>query len=112
MAIPEKLASQVRAAIGKRRGLTEQKMFGGLGFLLNGNMCVGVSDRGLLLHIAVDDTDRIAAMPHASIMTMKGRPPMRGWIRVDMDGLATPAQVKKWVAMGVAHAGSLPPMKK
>ena len=45
-------------------------------------------------------------------MTMKGRPPMRGWIRVDMEGLATPAQVKKWVAMGVAHAGSLPPKKK
>jgi TfoX/Sxy family transcriptional regulator of competence genes len=111
MAIDEKLAERVRAAIGKRRGLTEQKMFGGVGLMLNGNLCCGASDRGLLLRIDPDDTDKVAAMPHASIMTMKGRPPMRGWIRVDSGGLKTPAQIKKWVAMGVAYAGSLPPKR-
>ena len=111
MAIPEKLATQVRTTIGKRRGLTEKKMFGGLGFMLNGNLCCGVSDRGLLLRVDPDDTDAVAAMRHASIMTMKGRPPMRGWIRVEMKGLATPAQIKRWVALGIAYAGSLPPKK-
>jgi len=111
MATDEELAERVRAAIGKRRGLAEKKMFGGLGFMLNGNLCCGVSDRGLLLRVDPDDTDRVAAMPHASIMTMKGRPPMRGWIRVEPAGLKTPAQVKKWVAMGVEYAGSLPPKR-
>lgn len=109
MAYDDKLAERVRTAIGKKRGLTEKKMFGGLGFMLNGNLVCGVSDRGLLLRVEPGDTDKVLAMKHVMEFVMKGRPPMKGWVRVHEDGLGTAAQVKKWVAMGVAYAGSLPP---
>jgi TfoX N-terminal domain len=84
-------------------------MFGGLAFLINGNMSVSASSKGgLLLHVDPGETDELLAKPHAEPFEMRGRM-MRGWLRVDAEGLKTKAQLERWVARGVGYARSLPP---
>jgi TfoX/Sxy family transcriptional regulator of competence genes len=108
VAYDEDLANRIRELILTEPGVTEKKMFGGLAFLINGNMAVSASGQGgLLLHVEPDDTEALLAKPHAKAFEMRGRE-MRGWLRVDADGLKTKRQLERWVARGVDHARSLP----
>ena len=112
MAYDEDLANRIRELIASEAGLTEQRMFGGLAFLINGNMSVGVSGQGgLMVRVDPDETDALLAKPHARPFEMRGRE-MRGWLRVDSDGARTKRQLEPWVRRGVKYARSLPPKKK
>ena len=108
MAYDEDLANRVRELISLESGLTEKKMFGGLAFLLNGHMSVGVSGQGgLMVRVDPEETDALVAKPHARPFEMRGRE-MQGWLRVDAEGVRTKRQLEPWVRRGVAHARSLP----
>ncbi len=108
MAYDEDLANRLRELIGGEPGLTEKRMFGGLAFLINGNMAVSASGQGgLMLRVDPDETDALLAKPHAQPFEMRGRI-MQGWMRVEPDGLKTRAQLQRWVARGVGYARSLP----
>jgi TfoX/Sxy family transcriptional regulator of competence genes len=108
MAYDEDLANRVRELIAAEDGLTEQKMFGGLAFLIDGNMSVGVSGQGgLMVRVDPDQTEELVAKPHARPFEMRGRE-MRGWLRVDDEGLRTKRQLEPWVRRGIAYARSLP----
>jgi TfoX/Sxy family transcriptional regulator of competence genes len=109
MAYDEDLANRVRELIGVESGLTEKKMFGGLAFLINGNMSVGVSGHGgLMVRVDPAETDALLARPHARAFEMRGRE-MQGWLRVDSEGVRTKRQLEPWVRRGVTYARSLPP---
>ncbi|MBF6557859.1 MAG: TfoX/Sxy family protein [Acidimicrobiales bacterium] len=111
MAYDEELADRVRELIGARMGVTEKKMFGGLAFLIGGNMSVSVSGKGgLMLRCDPEETDALLRKPHAGPFEMRGRV-MDGWLRVDADGVRTRPQLERWVARGVEYAGSLPTKK-
>ena len=110
MAYNEALAVRVRKRLGKRKGLVEKKMFGGLAFLLNGNMSVGVYGDELIVRIDPGQTDAALAQEHTRIFDITGKP-MRGWILVRPDGLARSAALSKWVDTGIAFAASLPGKK-
>ncbi len=93
-------------------GVSEQRMFGGLAFLLNGNMCVSVSGQGgLLLRVSPEETEALLRAPHARVFEMRGRA-MQGWLRVDEEGVRTKRQLQRWVGRGVAYARSLPSKRK
>jgi TfoX/Sxy family transcriptional regulator of competence genes len=109
MAYDEDLAERVRELIAAEAGLTEQKMFGGLAFLINGHMSVGVSGQGgLMVRVDPAETDALVAKPYARQFEMRGRK-MQGWLRVDADGVRTKRQLEPWVRRGVGYARSLPP---
>jgi len=108
VACDEDLANRIRELVLSEPGVTEKKMFGGLAFLINGNMSVSASGKGgLLLHVDPDETDALLAKPHAHPFEMSGRT-MRGWLRVDPEGVKTKAQLQRWVTRGVDYAKSLP----
>ncbi len=109
MAYDEQLAQRIRELVAIEPGLTERRMFGGLAFLINGNMSVSASGQGgLLLRIDPAHTEELAAKPHAGRFVMRGRE-MDGWLRIDGEGVATKAHLARWVARGVDYARSLPP---
>ena len=109
MAYDEDLANRIRELIATERGLTEKKMFGGLAFLIGGNMSVGVSGKGgLMVRVDPAETDALVEKPHAQPFEMRGRP-MQGWLRVDAEGVRTKRQLEPWGRRGVASARSLPP---
>ena len=111
MAYDEDLANRIRELLADEDGVTEQTMFGGLAFLVNGNMSVAASGQGgLMLRVEPDETDTLAERPHAKHFEMRGRA-MQGWLRVDSEGLKTKRQLEPWVKRGVAYARSLPPKK-
>jgi hypothetical protein len=108
MAYDEELAGRVRELVGDRPGLKEQKMFGGLAFLIGGNMAVAASGQGgLLVRVDPDQSDRLVAESAARPMEMRGRE-MRGWLRVPASDVATDAELSRWVGLATAYAGSLP----
>ena len=109
MAYDEDLADRIRELLGPEPGLTEKRMFGGLGFMINGNMAVAASGQGgLLVRVPPDDTDRLREDEHVEPMVMRGRE-MRGWLRVGDVGLRTRGQLEDWVERGTAYTRSLPP---
>ena len=108
MAYDEGLATRVRDVIGDRPGVDEKKMFGGLAFLLNGNMACGVRGDDLMVRVAADAADAALREPGARPFDMTGRP-MKGWLLVAPDGHAEDDDLRRWVDRGLAHAGSLPP---
>ena len=109
MAYDEDLANRIRELIATEPGLTEMRMFGGLAFLIGGHMSVGVSGQGgLMVRADPQETDALLGEPHAQPFVMRGRA-MRGWLRVDEEGLRTQEQLEPWVRRGVAYARSLPP---
>jgi TfoX/Sxy family transcriptional regulator of competence genes len=111
VAYDEDLANRIRELMADVEGVTEMKMFGGLAFLVHGNMSVSASGQGgLLLRIDPGETDRLAAEPHAARFEMRGRQ-MDGWLRVAPEGLVRPRDLKRWVECGVTHARSLPPKR-
>jgi TfoX/Sxy family transcriptional regulator of competence genes len=108
MAYDEDLANRIRELVANEDGLTEKRMFGGLAFLIGGNMSVSASSRGgLLLRVDPAETEALLAEPHAEPFVMRGRA-MDGWLRVDPEGLRTKRELERWVARGVAYARSLP----
>lgn len=109
MAYDEELANRIRELIAGEPGLTEKRMFGGLAFLIGGNMSVAASGQGgLMVRVDPDETDELVAKPHAEPFVMRGRE-MKGWLRVDDEGVRTKRQLEPWVKRGVAYARSLPP---
>jgi TfoX/Sxy family transcriptional regulator of competence genes len=108
MAYDEDLANRIRELILTETGVAEQRMFGGLAFLIDGNMSVSASGQGgLMLRVDPSETDALLQKPHARPFEMRGRV-MQGWLRVDAEGLRTKRQLERWVARGVAYARSLP----
>jgi hypothetical protein len=108
MAYDEDLANRVRELVLMEDGVTERRMFGGLAFMINGNLSLSVSGRGgLMLRVDPADTDDLLGRPHARSFEMRGRA-MQGWLRVDAKGVRTKRQLERWVARGVAYARSLP----
>jgi TfoX/Sxy family transcriptional regulator of competence genes len=109
MAYDEDLANRIRELVADTPGVTEKKMFGGLAFLVGGNMAVAASGQGgLMVRIDPGETDALLRKPHAGPFEMRGRP-MDGWLRVDAEGVRTKRQLEPWVKCGVAYARSLPP---
>jgi TfoX N-terminal domain len=107
MAFDERLAERIRASLGRRKDIIEKKMFGGIAFLLNGNMCVGVQQSALIVRLAPEETDAALSQPHTRLFDLTGRP-MKGWILVEAAGVKTAATLDKWVQVAATYAGSLP----
>jgi len=108
VAYDEDLANRIRELVGEEQGVTEQRMFGGLAFLINGKMAVSASGRGgLMLRVDPAETDTLLGRRHARPFEMRGRV-MAGWLRVDPAGLQGKRQLERWVARGLAYARSLP----
>jgi TfoX/Sxy family transcriptional regulator of competence genes len=111
MAYDEDLANRVRELLAAQDGVSERRMFGGLAFLLNGNLSVSVSGRGgLLVRCDPRETPALLGKPHASPFEMRGRV-MDGWLVVNADGLRSNRQLERWVARGVTFARSLAPKR-
>jgi TfoX/Sxy family transcriptional regulator of competence genes len=109
MAYDEGLADRIRASVAGEAGLSEMRMFGGLAFLINGNMAVGASGQGgLLLRVDPASTGELVREPGAARFTMRGRE-MDGWLRIDDTALDMDDDLERWVAIGVGYARSLPP---
>ncbi|HEX2367892.1 MAG TPA: TfoX/Sxy family protein [Acidimicrobiia bacterium] len=108
MAYNQGLADDLRARLGEHRGLSEREMFGGIGFMINGNMAVGVSGEDLMVRVGKDAHDEALSKPGARDFDMSGRA-MRGWILVSPEGLATEQDLGRWIDQGVAFAEGLPP---
>lgn len=109
MAYDEILANRLRELLADEDAVTEKKMFGGLAFLLRGNMSVSASrNGGLLVRIDPGDTDAALARPHVALMEMGGRT-MDGWITVAPEGVKTKRQLAGWVDRSVGFVKKLPP---
>ena len=107
MAYDEELAHRVRSALGPRENITERKMFGGLAFMLNGNMCCCVDQANLVVRTGPDRYEEALQRPNARVFDFTGRP-MRGFVYVDEGGLVEESGLKDWVDMSVAFASTLP----
>ena len=108
MAYDEEMAYRIRALLATECGLDEKRMFGGLAFLINGNMAVASGDGGIMVRVAPEETSSFLEYPHTRPMVMSGRE-IRGWLHVDDEGLATDRQLSRWIALGSDYARKLPP---
>ena len=109
MAYDVELANRIRDVVGAEPGLTERPMFGGLAFLIHGNMAVSASSKGgLLLRVDPAKTGSLVSEPHVRRFEMRGRE-MDGWLRVDAEALDTDDDLRRWVSHGITFARSLPP---
>jgi TfoX/Sxy family transcriptional regulator of competence genes len=109
MAYDQELAERIRQLIGDDPELTEKKMFGGLAFLVRGNMAIAASSQGgAMVRVDPVQSDALVATTKATPMTMRGRD-MPGWLRVSSDDLRTDDQLDPWVEIGIGYARSLPP---
>ena len=107
MAFDEQLAESIRSLLGRKAGLVEKKMFGGLAFLINGNMSVGVHGKELIVRIDPKTTEAALQEPGARIFDITGRP-MKGWLLVGGAAVKDSASLAKWVRRGADYAASLP----
>ena len=108
VAYDEELADRIREVLGGEPGLSEQKMFGGLAFLVGGNMAVAASGQGgILVRVDPAESDTLVVTTSAHLMEMRGRQ-MQGWLRVDADDVRTQPQLAEWVERGLTYARSLP----
>jgi TfoX/Sxy family transcriptional regulator of competence genes len=108
MAYDQELADRVREHIEHEPGITEKRMFGGLAFLINGNMAVSASSKGgLLLRIDPAETESLLGEPRARPFEMRGRE-MNGWLHIDANASMTETELEQWIARGVNYARSLP----
>jgi TfoX/Sxy family transcriptional regulator of competence genes len=108
MAYDEELADRIRELAAGEPALTEKKMFGGLAFLIGGNMAVAASGQGgVLVRVDPAQSEMLVASTNARVMEMRGRG-MQGWLRVDLEDVRTKAQLARWVELGTTFARSLP----
>jgi TfoX/Sxy family transcriptional regulator of competence genes len=109
VAYDEELAERIRDLIAGEPGVSEKKMFGGLAFLIGGNMAIGASGQGgILVRVDPAESDALVASTDAYPFAMRGRE-MQGWLRVDAEGLRTKRRLEAWVRRGAAYARTLPP---
>jgi hypothetical protein len=108
LAYDQRLAEEIRARIGRHSGLTEKQMFGGIAFMLHGNMAVGVSGHELMVRVGKDAHEEAVSRPGARIFDLSARP-MRGWILVSPEGFPTDTDLDNWIQQGIVYAESLPP---
>jgi TfoX/Sxy family transcriptional regulator of competence genes len=112
VAYDAELADRIRELLSDERGVTEKRMFGGLAFLIGGNMAIAASGQGgLLVRADPARSDKLVATTPARPMEMRGRA-MQGWLRVDSDDVRTKRQLSKWVTVGTRSARALPAKKK
>lgn len=109
MSHDEQLADRVRDVVLARPDVVERKMFGGVAWMVGGNMACGVMNDGLIVRIPPDETDAAFADPHAGPFGRPGAKPMKGFVLIAPEGLAGDADLAGWVDRGTAHAASLPP---
>ena len=107
MSYDETLAVELRKLLGRRQNLSEKKMFGGLGFLLNGNICCGAWKEFLILRLGADAARQVLREPHARPFDITGRP-MRGWAMVDPAGWRDNARLRRWIGWTVEFTAGLP----
>jgi TfoX/Sxy family transcriptional regulator of competence genes len=108
VAYDEVLAERIRELVAREPGVTEKKMFGGLAFLIGGNMAVAASGQGgALVRVDPAESEKLVATTNAEPMEMRGRQ-MQGWLRVASDDLRTKRELAKWVGLGTTYARSLP----
>src|SRR3954471_3219931 len=108
MAYDEKLAQRIRELVAGEAGLTEKKMFGGLAFLVGGNMAIAASGQGgVLVRVDPAESDTLVSTSQAEVAVMRGRE-MRGWLRVDSEHVTSKRELARWVDRGVSFARSLP----
>ncbi len=109
MAYDQELAGRIRQLIGPDPELTEKKMFGGLAFLIRGNMAIAASSEGgAMVRVDPGQSDALVATTKATLMNMRGRD-MPGWLRISSDDLRSDDEIGPWVEIGVGYARSLPP---
>lgn len=108
MAYSETLAEDIRMRIGNHPGIAERQMFGGIVFMVDGKMAVGVTGEDLMVRVGKDAHDEAISRPGARAFDMSGRP-MKGWVAVSPDGLAAESALDGWIQQGVSYAESLPP---
>lgn len=109
MAYDQKLAERIRAEV-KGLPVIEKKMFGGVGYMLNGNMACGILSGDLIVRVKLEEYEKLLKRAHVKIFTMKNGPrPMKGWVMVEPNGYKTAKQLSQWVKMGVEFAATLPP---
>ena len=108
MAYDEGLAERIRQCLGADPGVAEKRMFGGIAFLYQGNMAVGVTGEDLMVRVGQDAADAALARPGARLFDMTGRP-MRGWVVVAGSAVTEDAALGAWIDQGRAYAASLPP---
>lgn len=107
MAYNQRLADEIRARIGDHPELAEKQMFGGIAFMIGGNMAVGVAGDELMVRVGKEAHDEAEAKPGARIFDLSARP-MRGWVVVAAEGFSTGRDLDSWVEQGVTYAESLP----
>ncbi|SRR5581483_4764014 len=111
MAYDEVLAARIRELVAGEPDLSERKMFGGLAFLIGGNLAIAASGGGgVMVRVDPADSDRLVATSKARPVEMRGRQ-MRGWLRVTAEHLRTKRELARWVRLGVTYARSLPPKR-
>ena len=107
MAFDELLAARIRQHLARRKNVEEKKMFGGVGFLLNGNMLVGVWKDSLIVRLGPDDGDEALKQTHVREFDITGRP-MKGWVLVEPEGVEDDDQLRGWIQRAVKFVGTLP----
>ena len=108
MAYDEVLAVRIRSELDQQPGLVEKKMFGGVGFMVQGNMACGVHKDMLIVRIGLESYDETMKYPHTRPFDMTGRA-MKGWVMVEPGGFTSEAELKEWVAAGLNFALTFPP---
>src|SRR5262245_50213689 len=107
MPFDRQLADRIRIALHGRDGVTEKQMFGGIGFLVNGNMCCGVHRKEMMVRLDPATAGEALRIPHTRVFDLTGRP-MTGWVLVGADGVAGEDAVAFWADRGFAYASKLP----
>lgn len=108
MVYSEKLVERITNIVEGQAGLTQSKMFGGVGFLIHGNMACGVNKDDLIIRVGLEQYENALLQHNTKVFDLTGRP-MKGWIVVTSEGYATDGQLKAWVGRGIDYANSLPP---
>lgn len=110
MAFDQLLAERIRTLLKRRRGFTEMKLFGGIGFLLHGHMCIGIWKNSLIARVGPDAYKSSLSEFGAREFDITGRP-MTGWVMIDAEGIATPADLRAWIDLAVRFVKTLPPKR-
>lgn len=109
VAYDRQLAERIRAEVNGLP-IIEKKMFGGVGYMLNGNMACGILGDDLIVRVGAENYEKLLKRTHTKIFTMKSSPkPMKGWLMVETEGTTTASQLKDWIKIGVEFAATLPP---